>query len=98
MQVEVITGDAATGKTTKLRTIEAEQKAQGKQISIIHADAYSHLGLLAILEVRLDRRERTLLIDDCTDNQIDEVLTWQRQIEDNELLKDLAIHLVRRAG
>ena len=98
MQIQVITGDAGTGKTTKLRSIEAQQLVEGKQAGIIHADAYSHQGLLAIMEVRLERGERTLLVDDCSSKQIDEVLQWQKEAAGNEQLKDLAIHLVRRAG
>jgi len=98
MQVHVITGDAGTGKTTKLRSIETQQLAEGKQAGIIHADAYSHHGLLGIMEVRLERGERTLLVDDCSIKQIDEILQWQKEAAGNEQLEDLAIHLVRRAG
>lgn len=98
MQVHLITGDAGTGKTTKLRSIEAQQLAEGKQAGIIHADAYSHEGLLGIMEVRLERGERTLLVDDCSIKQIDEILQWQKEASGNERFKDLAIHLVRRAG
>lgn len=98
MQVQVITGDAGTGKTTKLRSIEAQQLAEGRQAGIIHADAYSHHGLLAIMEVRLERGERTLLVDDCSSKQIEEILQWQKEAAGNERFKDLAIHLVRRAG
>lgn len=98
MQIQVITGDAGTGKTTKLRSIEAQQLAEGRQVGIIHADAYSHHGLLGIMEVRLERGERTLLVDDCSSKQIEEVLQWQKEAEGNEQFKGLAIHLVRRAG
>lgn len=98
MQVQVITGNAGTGKTTKLRSIEAQQLAEGRQAGIIHADAYSHHGLLGIMEVRLERGERTLLVDDCSSKQIEEVLQWHKEAEGNEQFKGLAIHLVRRAG
>lgn len=98
MQVHVITGNAGTGKTTKLRLIEVQQLAEGKQAGIIHADAYSHQGLLGIMEVRLERGERTLLVDDCSSKQIDEVLQWQKEAAGNEQLKGLVIHLVRQAG
>lgn len=98
MQVHVITGDAGTGKTTKLRLIEAQQLAEGIQAGIIHADAYSHQGLLGIMEVRLERGERTLLVDDCSSKQIDEVLQWQKEAAGSEQLKGLVIHLVRQAG
>ncbi|WP_455805164.1 hypothetical protein [Pseudomonas fluorescens] len=98
MQVQVITGDAGTGKTTKLRLIEAQQLAEGRQAGIIHADAYSHHGLLGIMEVRLERGERTLLVDDCSSKQIEEILQWQKETAGNEQFKGLAIHLVRRAG
>ncbi|QXI21142.1 hypothetical protein HU724_019215 [Pseudomonas iranensis] len=98
MHVQVITGNAGTGKTTKLRSIEAQQLAEGRQAGIIHADAYSHHGLLGIMEVRLERGERTLLVDDCSSKQIEEVLQWQKEAEGNEQFKGLAIHLVRRAG
>lgn len=98
MQVQVITGNAGTGKTTTLRSIEAQQLAEGKPAAIIYAEAYSHRGLLIALEVRLERGERTLLVDDCSSKQIEEVLQWQKEAAGNERFKDLAIHLVRRAG
>ena len=98
MQIQVITNNNGTGKTTKLRLIEAQQLAEGKQAGIIHADAYSHQGLLGIMEVRLERGERTLLVDDCSNKQIEEVLQWQEEAAGNEQLKGLVIHLVRQAG
>ncbi|WIE52382.1 hypothetical protein [Pseudomonas sp. GM17] len=97
MHIQVITGDRATGKTTKLRKIEAQQQAKGNPVSIIHADAYEQKGLLAIMEVRVDRGERTLLVDDCSRAQINEVLKWQTAAEEDERLKDLEVFLVRVA-
>jgi hypothetical protein len=50
------------------------------------------------MEVRLERGERTLLVDDCSSKQIEEILQWQKEAAGNEQLKGLAIHLVLRAG
>lgn len=98
MHIQVITGNRATGKTKRLRNIEAQQHAKGNPASIIHADAYEERGLLAIMEVRVDRGERTLLVDDCSRAQIDEVLKWQTAVEEDERFKDLEIFLVRLAS
>ncbi|ROL88018.1 hypothetical protein [Pseudomonas protegens] len=98
MHIKVIKGARETGKTRQLRQIEEQRNAQGKTTSIIHADAYAQEGLLSIMEVRIERGERTLLVDDCTRQQIDEVLKWQTAHDENDGLKDLEIFLVRIAG
>lgn len=98
MHIKVIKGAKATGKTRQLRQIEEQRNAQGKPTSIIHADAYAQAGLLSIMEVRIERGERTLLVDDCTRQQIGEVLKWQTAHDENDGLKDLEIFLVRIAG
>lgn len=98
MHIKVIKGARETGKTRQLRQIEEQRNAQGKPTSIIHADAYAKEGLLSIMEVRIERGERTLLVDDCTRQQIDEVLKWQTAHDENDGLKDLEIFLVRIAG
>lgn len=98
MQIQVITGEMATGKTTKLRAIEAELSGEGKDASIIHAESYAASGLLRIMEVRVNKGERTLLVDDCTRQQIDAVLEWQSAVEEDEQYEDLIVHLVRKAS
>lgn len=98
MQIQVITGEMATGKTTKLRTIEAALLSEGKDASIIHAESYAASGLLRIMEVRIHKGQRTLLIDDCTRQQIDAVLEWQSAVEEDDQYDDLIVHLVRKAS
>lgn len=98
MQIQVITGEAATGKTRKLRAIEAALLGEGKEVSLIHAESYAASGLLRIMEVRVHKGQRTLLVDDCTRQQIDAVLEWQSTVEEDEQFKDLDVHLVRKAS
>ncbi|MFJ7315075.1 hypothetical protein ACIQVE_20395 [Pseudomonas sp. NPDC098747] len=98
MQIQVITGEMATGKTRRLRAIEAAHLGQGEEVSLIHADAYAVSGLLRIMEVRVHTGQRTLLVDDCTRQQIDAVLEWQSAVEEDELFKELDVYLVRKVS
>lgn len=98
MQIQVISGEEATGKTRKLRAIEAALLGAGKEASIIHAESYAAEGLLRIMEVRVHKGQRTLMVDDCTRQQIDAVLEWQSTVEDDEQYNDLIVHLVRKVS
>jgi hypothetical protein len=60
----------------------------------VFANAYAADGLLEILEVRVARGERGILVMDCTRAQVQAVLEWSSC--DDGQLQDLEIFLVRR--
>nr|WP_325076351.1 hypothetical protein [Pseudomonas monteilii] len=61
----------------------------------VFADAYATEGLLEILEVRVARGERGILVMDCSRAQVQAVLEWGTCDDDGQL-HDLEIFLVRR--
>nr|WP_249044174.1 hypothetical protein [Pseudomonas caricapapayae] len=65
---------------------------------VVHADAYAVDGLLEILEVRAARGEREMMVLQCSREQIQAVLEWQLEAEDDVDLEGLMIHLARRTG
>ena len=92
MQIQLL--DSKRGRAY-LRDVQSRLESAGIEVRIIDADAYSTEGLLEIDEVQVARGDRHLLVDNCTGAQIHEVLEWQ-SCDDDELLKDLEIHLVRK--
>lgn len=61
----------------------------------VFADAYASDGLTEILEVRIARGERGILVVDCTRAHVQAVLEWGTCYDDGQL-QDLEIFLVRR--
>lgn len=94
MHIQLITGQ---GKTSRLQVILGELEAQGIQARIIEASVYTADGLRVIMDVAASAGQRTLLVDDCTQEQIDAVLMWQSDADEDNQLDDLEIHLVRKA-
>ncbi|WP_273822723.1 hypothetical protein [Pseudomonas asplenii] len=78
-----------------LRDVQSSLEFAGIEARIIDADAYSAAGLLEIVEVQVARGDRHLLVSNCSSAQVYAVLEWQ-SCDDDELLKDLEIHLVRK--
>lgn len=97
MHIQVITGPAGHGKTARLRQICVGLAEAGVTARIIQATAYSDDGLLDIMDVAVSAGQRTLLADDCTRAQIEAVLSWQSDTDEDSSLEDLVIHLVRKA-
>ncbi|WP_432777759.1 hypothetical protein O4O02_01815 [Pseudomonas fortuita] len=64
-------------------------------VPYVYADAYATDGLLEILEVRVARGERGLLVMNCSTAQVQAVLEWSTCDDDGQL-QDLEIILVRR--
>lgn len=94
MHIQLITGQ---GKTSRLLVILGELEAQGIQARIIEASVYTADGLRVIMDVAASAGQRTLLVDDCSQEQIDAVLMWQSDADEDNQLDDLEIHLVRKA-
>ncbi|WP_085691809.1 MULTISPECIES: hypothetical protein [unclassified Pseudomonas] len=64
-------------------------------VPYVFADAYATDGLLEILEVRVARGERGLLVMNCSSAQVQAVLEWSTCDDDGQL-QDVEIFLVRR--
>jgi hypothetical protein len=94
MHIQLITGQ---GKTLRLRALLADLQAGGKEARIIEASVYTAEGLRSIMDVVASGGQRTLLVDDCSSEQIEAVLMWQSDADEDNQLDDLEIHLVRKA-
>lgn len=97
MHVQVITGDQATGKTTRLLAIQDELKAQGVEASIITGNACTTPYFLNLLSEQALAGAKYFLADDCTQFQIKAVLALAAKEEKSGLPHDLIVHLVREA-
>ncbi|MCF5713390.1 hypothetical protein [Pseudomonas tremae] len=97
MQIQVIVKARANKAEDSVGSVMAGLKRTEHGYPLIHADAYAVEGLLGILDVRAARGERELMVMQCSREQIQAVLEWQSETEDLLNLKDLVIHLVRKA-
>jgi hypothetical protein len=97
MQVQVITGEMATGKTTKLRGIQDELASQGVDAPIVPGNAFTTPYFLVLIAERAIEGAKHFLADDCTRQQIKAVLELQQRGEHSGLPEDLIVHLVRQA-
>ncbi|MHC5133472.1 hypothetical protein ACYSTU_20280 [Pseudomonas glycinis] len=96
MQIQVFLGNAGDGKTNKLQEIIDRLDALGESQPVIQAGAYGEEGLLQMLEVRAAGRQREILVDACSPQQILSVLEWQSCTEEDPKYADLIIHLARQ--
>lgn len=97
MQVQVIIGNAAPGKNTKLQEIKAELASQGINVPIIVGAAYTTPFFLNQIASHAIAGAKHFLADDCTHFQIKAVLGLAAQEEKSGLPYDLVVHLVRQA-
>jgi hypothetical protein len=97
MHIQVITGANHATKTAQLQQTLLHLTNRGIAARIIQASAYSDQGLLVIMDVVASSGQRTLLVDDCTRAQIEAVLMWQSETDEDSTFEDLVIHLVRQA-
>ena len=97
MQIKILTGAAATGKTRKLREIEASLVSAKKAVTFICGEHYSSTALLAHVSGRANQGPRTLLIDDCSQQQINDLRGWQAAMKDNDHFKKMTIWVAKRA-
>jgi len=95
MHIQVITGEGRDGATKQLKHLKELQDWIGEANQLVHAEAYSAVGLVEILEVR-SATEQELLVLECTREQIQAVLEWQSASDEVIELENLVLHLVRR--
>ncbi len=95
MHIQVVTSEGPSGVTQQLRHLKSLQEWIGGPNQMVHAEAYSVVGLVEILEVR-SATEQELLVLGCTREQIQAVLEWQSATDEVIELENLVLHLVRQ--
>lgn len=96
MQIKLITGPMASGKTTKLRSIQTELEQQGFHPLVISGPAATTQALVRTIAQQLGRC-LTVLVDDCSQEQIDAINHWKARTDRDGQFADVVIHLVRQA-
>lgn len=97
MQVQVIIGNAAPGKNTKLQAIQTELSMQSIDVPIIVGASCTTPFFLNQIANQAIAGAKHFLADDCTHFQIKAVLDLAAQEEMSGLPHDLVVHLVRKA-
>lgn len=97
MQIQIITGQRDTGKTTKLRAIQDELKNQGVEAPIITGNACTTPYFLNQISEHAIAGAKYFLADDCTRFQIKAVLALAAEGERSGLPCNLVVHLVCEA-
>lgn len=96
MQIQVITEHERDHAISEIRRINAVMNQLGYEGRTVFAEAYGADGLVQILEVRASGGQGEILVMDCSREQVQAVLEWQA-CDDEGVLEDLVIHLVRKA-
>lgn len=98
MRIELITGPQASGKTRKLQAIQTELGERGFHPVVISGPAAgSTQGLVKTIAQQLGRC-LTVLVDDCSQEQIDAVKHWKSRTDQSGEFADVVIHMAKRAG
>ncbi|MDP9709872.1 UNVERIFIED_ORG: molybdopterin-guanine dinucleotide biosynthesis protein [Pseudomonas fluorescens] len=97
MQVQVITGAQASGKTTRLRAIQAELKQQGIEAPILVGEQCTTPYFVNQIAARAMAGDKQFLADDCTQFQIKAAMDLEAQGIHSGIPSDFVVHLVRQA-
>ncbi len=97
MQVQVITGEQRTGKTTRLRAIQAELKGQGIEAPIIVGEHCTTPFFITRIADQAMAGNKQFLADDCTRFQIQAVMDLKARGVHSGIPSDFVVHLVRQA-
>ncbi|NHN70572.1 hypothetical protein G7W60_22285 [Pseudomonas fluorescens] len=97
MQIEVISGPAKTGKTTRLRAIQAELKRQGLPAEIHIGGSCTTHYFVNLIKNQAMAGAKHFLADDCTQFQIRAAMELRGQGLHSGIPSDFVMHLVRQA-
>lgn len=97
MQVQVISGPRMTGKTTRLRAIQAELKRQGLPVKIHQGASCTTPYFVNLVRDQAMAGAKHFLADDCTQFQIKAVMELRAQGLHSGIPSDFVLHLVRQA-
>lgn len=96
MRINVISGPMASGKTTKLRAIQTKLEQQGFQPVVISGPAATPQALVRTIAQQFGRC-LTVLVDDCSQEQIEAIFHWYERTDRDGKFSDVVIHLVKQA-
>ena len=94
MQVQVINGDQGTGKTTRLRAIQATLKDQGIETPILIGEHCTTPFFVNQIANRAMAGDKQFLADDCTRFQIQAVMELKARGIHSGIPSDFVVHLV----
>jgi uridine kinase len=97
MQVQIITGDQCSGKTTRLRAIQAELKDHGIEAPIIVGEHCTTPFFIKRIADQAMAGDKQFLADDCTRIQIQAVMELKARGIHSGIPSDFVVHLVRQA-
>jgi thymidine kinase len=95
MDIEIISGPRASGKTTKLRQIEQDYQNAGKEVLRIHSEfSLSYLRRRIILAAL--QGYAAVMLDDCSKEKLKKLLRAKKEIEER-MDFDLTLYVVECA-
>ncbi|AIS15505.1 hypothetical protein JM49_28640 [Pseudomonas chlororaphis subsp. aurantiaca] len=97
MQLNVITGASRTGKTTRIRAIQAELQHQGLPTEIHVGASCTTPYFVNLVRNQAMAGAKYFLADDCTQFQIKAVMELKSQGLHSGIPSDFVMHLVRQA-
>lgn len=90
MPLHVITGPRASGKTRRLRALQADLQTQGMDQAIITGNACTTPYLVARIQQQAESGAQHFLADDCTRDQI-------KAVQHIDLPEHFTLYLARQA-
>lgn len=90
MPVHIITGPRDSGKTRRLRALQAELQTQGADVAIVTGNACTTTYLLARIQQQAEAGAGHFLADDCTRDQI-------KAVQKIDLPEQFTLYLARQA-
>lgn len=97
MQVQIISGESGTGKTTRLEAIQVDLKSHGIEVPIIVGKHFTTPYFLNQISQQAIAGAEYFLADDCTQFQIRAVLALAAEGDMSGLPHNLVVHLVHQA-
>jgi tRNA uridine 5-carbamoylmethylation protein Kti12 len=95
MEIEIISGPPASGKTTKLRQYEQEYQNAGKAVLHIHSE-FTLAGIRRRLILAGLQGYAAVMLDDCSKDKLKKLLRAQKEIEER-MDCDLKLYIVEAA-
>lgn len=95
MEIEIISGPAASGKTTRLLQFEKSYNAAGQQVLHINSD-FTLAGIRRRLVLASLQGYAAVMLDDCSPDKIKKLCKAKAQIEER-IDSDLKLYIVECA-
>lgn len=95
MNIEIISGPPASGKTTRLRQIEQDYQSVGKEVLHISSD-FTLAGIRRKIILASVQGYVAVMLDDCTPEKVQKLCKAKKEIEERMAL-DLTLYVVEAA-